>query len=108
MAKYPVSRIEWLLGISDEEVRTPTTLTKRENNGLIEIYSYALMIGESHADGTWWVHSRDSSATTNRHIDALTRVIEETHYLKEPGFWCPRPVDRKAWDDIMNGRGSKT
>lgn len=109
MAKYPTGRIEWLLGISDEPVHTPVTLTSREPYpGQIEIYSYALCIGTSYLDGSWWIHDRDNSATTNRHIDALTRVIGETHELRGDGIWYPTAVTRKSWRDIMNGKGSKT
>lgn len=108
MAKYPTGRIEWLLGISDEPVHTPTTLTSRENNGIVEIYSYGLCIGFERNDGSWWIHDRDNSETTNRHIDALSMVIGETHERRDGHNWYPKEVTRKSWGDIMNGKGSKT
>lgn len=107
MAKYPTGRIEWLIGISDEPVHTPLTLTKTEfGAGQIEIYSYALCIGTSYLDGSWWIHDRDNSATTNRHIDALTRVIEETHERHDDGMWHPKAVTRKTWDELMSTPGA--
>ena len=109
MSKYPTGRIEWLLGISDEPAHTPVTLTSREcGGGQIEIYSYALCIGTSYLDGSWWIHERDNSVTTNRHIDALAMVIGETHERHDDGFWRHKELTRKTWGDIMNGEGSKT
>lgn len=90
MASYPTARIKWLITKEGRGVATPNTITRQDKDNVIEIYSYRLCIGLRQAKGTWWVHPRDNSATTNRHIDALTMVISETHDKGDGGYWYPK------------------
>lgn len=71
MARYPVERVEAILDGKPSRVPTPTTLS-----GTIgTIFSYEKLIACSNSDGSWNVVERRSSRTTNRHIDAVYRVL---------------------------------
>jgi hypothetical protein len=82
-------RIRWLCGWSDDYRSSPSNITS-ERYGK-EVQSYWLVIGREIEPGKiWWVHERNSTMTTNRHIRALEEVLKEqgimiTASSKRPG-----------------------
>ena len=70
MAKIPYDRVRALLE-GKGEPRTPTTLSGNRHS----IYSYAKRIAWEK-DGQWFVVDRQSSPTTNRHINAVSAVLQ--------------------------------
>jgi hypothetical protein len=102
MAAYPYARIAHLTGLSlapymqapyaHKSTTTPTTITGSPHG----VMSYALTIGYTDNQGRgWWVHDQKNSRTTNRHIGALTAVLEANGY---------KPTDEIRHDRAGMGR----
>lgn len=86
-------RIAYLLGLEDTPRYTPDTLTKRIHAPGC-VYSYDLMIVQRASFG-YWVHPRDSTPTTNRHISACCMVLAD-HGYERTG------TDDRGWSIFTN------
>jgi hypothetical protein len=89
MARYPIERVEAILDGKPSRVPTPTTLS----GSPAAIRSYAKTIAWL-GDGHWNVVTRESSRTTNRHIDATRRVLESRNEfpVRIVSYWTGEPV----------------
>jgi hypothetical protein len=88
MASYPYARVAHLIGADlapwqqpgswakTPRTATPTTLTGNAQS----LYSYGLCILFKDERG-YWLHVRNSSLTTNRHIDAVQSVLGANGYV---------------------------
>jgi hypothetical protein len=70
VARIPYERARTLIQGVEDGMRTPTTMSGNTE----AIYSYAKKIAWKK-DGQWYVVTRDSSRTTNRHISAVMGVL---------------------------------
>jgi hypothetical protein len=105
MASYPYARVAHLTGLDapytgaygHKSTTTPTTLTGSEAS----VQSYQLTIGYRDSRG-WWIYDGKNSPATNRHIGALTAVLNHNGYkptdeLRHDNAGMGRHITRRLW-----------
>jgi hypothetical protein len=107
MALCPYARVAHLLGMaypvygsySHKSTTTPTTITGHAS----AINSYALTIGYRDREGRgWWIYDGKNSPTTNRHLGALTAVLDHNGYkptdeIRHDNAGMGRHITRRLW-----------